>query len=105
MIPLQVIVVREGRERATEMRLPQHHEAVQAFFFHGSDEPFGVSVAIGRRAGRLDHPNSGGHECLPNRKAPLRIAIADQEASVPQTPVVCVGRRPCQLQHEGLIGM
>jgi hypothetical protein len=34
MIPLQVIVVREGRERATEMRLPQHHETVQAFFFH-----------------------------------------------------------------------
>jgi hypothetical protein len=55
MIPLPVIVFREGHERATEMRLPQNYDTVQAFFFHGSDEPFGVGIAIGRRVGRLDH--------------------------------------------------
>ena len=105
MVSLPVIVFSEGHERATEMRLAQDHQAVQTFFLDRSDEPFGVGVAVGRSVGCLDHTNAGGRQRLPNGGAPFRIAITDQEAGIPQTAVVRVGRRARHLQYKALIGM
>jgi hypothetical protein len=48
MVPFTVIMCDEFGKRTTEVPLPERDEAVEAFFFDGTDEPLRMSAAVRR---------------------------------------------------------
>jgi hypothetical protein len=51
MIPFAVVVLDVLRDGRSEVPLAERNQPVQAFFFDGSHEPFGVGVRIGGALG------------------------------------------------------
>jgi len=66
MIPFGVIVRDVLRDGRSEVSLAERNQPVQAFFFDGPHEPFGVGNRIGSALGReddTDAPRLGRHGC------------------------------------------
>ena len=76
VIPLVVIVRREGAERPAQVSLTENDDPVEAFLFDRPDEAFGVRVAIRRAVRRQYDTNPCLGQGLAERAAPLRVSVA-----------------------------
>ena len=105
MVALAMIVGHELGERATEMPLTERNHPIQAFLFDGPNKPLRMRIAVRRPKRCLDDAHTRRLEQIPNREAPLPIAVADQDAVSVDHAVGRGGELACDLEHEGLVRM
>ena len=100
MRPFAQVVGHVLGDGPAEVAFPEGHQAIQTFLLDGADEALRVRVRIRGPERRLDDLHPGLLQVRPHRQAPLRIAVADQDAVVGQRPVVREDQRAGHLLHE-----
>ena len=65
---------------APEVSLTQLNYPIQAFLFDGPHKALRIRIAVRGAERGLDHAHTRRLEQLTNRKTPLPIAVADQDA-------------------------
>ena len=65
-------------QRPTKVLLTERNHPLQALFFDRADEPLRVCVAIRRAERLLNDLHTRAFKQLPNREAPLAIAVAQE---------------------------
>ena len=105
MVALGMVMDHEVGERAPEVPLTQRNQPIQAFLFDRPNKPLRMRIAVRSTERCLDHPHTRRLEQLSNRKTPLPIAVADQDAVSVEHALV----RRCELAdylpYEGLVWM
>ena len=76
MVPFLMVMHHVRGYRPTKVLLTEGNHALQALFFARADEPLRVCVAIRCAERRLNDVYTRTFKQLPNREAPLAIAVA-----------------------------
>jgi hypothetical protein len=97
-----MVVCGEFLKDRPQVPFPERNGAVQAFLFHGADEPLGASVAVRRTRRCPNHADARRGQPLLHRTAPLRIAITEQNASVAEETAL-TRDLPQTLNHEAFV--
>ena len=83
----------------TKVPLAERDDSIQTFLLHGPDKPFRLRVAVRRTRRYPDYANASRGEPLLDGPAPLRIAIANQDAPRPEQRVWLAGGLPQALNN------
>jgi hypothetical protein len=105
VVALAMVVEHEVGERTPEVPFTQRNHPIQAFLFDGPNEAFRMRIAVRGTERNLDHAHTRRLEQLPNRKAPLPIAVADQDAVAVEHALVRRGQLADNLTYKGLVWM
>ena len=103
MVALAMVMDHKVGERTPEMPLTQRNDPIQAFLFDGPNKALRMRIAVRGTERGLDHAHTRRLEQVSNRKTPLPIAVADQEAVSVEHALACSGELAYDLEYEGLV--
>ena len=105
MGPFCIVVGYVLRNCPSEVLLANRHQPVEILLLYRPDDTFGVRIRIRSPVGRLHDAQARVIEVSEHGRAPLRVAITDQQPVVGEGPVVSENERADHLLHEQGVGM
>src|SRR4030095_16898756 len=105
VISFALVMRDELRKCSSQMPLTSRHDPVQALLLARPHESFCVRVAVGSTRGCPDDANACHRQPLLDRSTPLRVPIADQDATVSYGARARARNLPQGLYDEGLVRM
>ena len=86
MVSFGMVMADVFRNGAAEGVFPDRHDMIKAFGFYAEDEPFGISIEIGRERRQSYGLDAAAFHNLVKRQGIFRIAVMDKIAGVFEFP-------------------